>query len=101
MELYPEVERPELNICFSAYCGGLWLAALHAMTVICDVLNYPKKAEYYKKILEKGKEALERKLWNGKYYRFDCSENLETIMSNQLCGHWYLRCCGLNYEVSI
>lgn len=30
------------------------------------------------------------------YYNYDCSQKeFNTIMADQLCGQWYLRCCGL------
>lgn len=39
----------------------------------------------------------------GQYYKFDASRNRwsDSIMADQLCGHWYLRACGFNYEVSL
>ncbi|XP_044264175.1 non-lysosomal glucosylceramidase [Tribolium madens] len=84
----------------SAYCGGLWLAALFAMTKIADALQKPKDKEKFQELLDKGKAAFERKLWNGKCYNFDCSDKeCRSIMADQLCGQWYLRSCGFNYEV--
>ncbi|KAF5300882.1 hypothetical protein FQR65_LT09044 [Abscondita terminalis] len=83
----------------SAYCGGLWLAALYAMVVMSRELNKYSDETKYAAVLEKGREAYESKLWNGRYYNFDCSKHAKTIMSDQLCGHWYLRACGFDYEV--
>lgn len=83
----------------SAYCGGLWIAALYAMVVIARELNKNKDESMYAAILEKAKSAFENKLWNGKYYNFDCSDLASSIMADQLCGHWYLRTCGFDYEV--
>lgn len=68
------------------------------MTVISKVLNKPIEEKYYSDILAKGKVAFEKKLWNGKFYNFDSIHN-NVIMADQLCGHWYLRCCGYDYEV--
>ncbi len=51
---------------FSAYCGGLWLAALRTMSEIAKVLGYPEDIKKYNNILQRGKRAYERKLWNGK-----------------------------------
>lgn len=85
---------------FSAYCGGLWLAALFAMTKFAEILNKPDDKQKYSILLEKGKKAYDKKLWNGKYYNFDCSEDeFESIMADQLCGHWYLSCSGYGDEV--
>lgn len=84
----------------SAYCAGLWLAALHCMYEISVILEMPEDADKYKETLEKGKKAFNEKLWNGKFYRFDTSDECkETVMSDQLCGHWYMRLCGFSYEV--
>lgn len=93
-------QRNKLIKTFSAYCGGLWLAALYAMTVITQTLDKLEDNQVYADLLKRGKQAFEDKLWNGKYYNFDCSVEKQTIMADQLCGHWYLRSCGLHYEVS-
>lgn len=45
--------------------------------------------------------AFDKKLWNGKYFNFDCSKNCRTIMADQLSGHWYLVNCGIKEEVNI
>lgn len=85
----------------SAYCGLLWLGALYAMTIMSEAIGKMDDKDKFEKILEKAKEAFDRKLWNGSYYNFDCSEKQKTsIMADQLCGHWYLRCCGItNYPL--
>lgn len=58
---------------------------------------------YFKffEILQKAKVSFEEKLWNGEYYNFDSSSKSQgkTIMSDQLCGLWYIRSCGLKNEV--
>lgn len=65
----------------SAYCGGLYLASLHVMSIIASILNEPNDCIKYRDILEKGKISMEQKLWNkdGKYYLFDTS-GTKTIM---------------------
>ncbi|XP_026481265.1 LOW QUALITY PROTEIN: non-lysosomal glucosylceramidase-like [Ctenocephalides felis] len=83
----------------SAYCAGLWLAALHCVVDMAHNLNYKDDFDRYKSILDKGKKSFDEKLWNGKYYRFDTSGRNNTIMSDQLCGHWYMKLCGFDYEV--
>lgn len=82
----------------SSYCSGLWLAALHCMSVMANLLDQPKDCIKYKTVLEKGKLSFEEKLWTGKFYKFDASTK-NSIMADQLCGHWYLRCCGFDYDV--
>ncbi|OXU32049.1 hypothetical protein TSAR_002854 [Trichomalopsis sarcophagae] len=85
----------------SAYCGGLWIAALHCAVKIAELLGESEDEARYKGILDRGKVAFQDKLWNGKYYNFDCGkdESKLSIMSDQLCGHWLLRACGFSYEV--
>jgi non-lysosomal glucosylceramidase len=82
----------------SAYCGGLYLAALVVMTSMASTLNFEDDARRYSEILARGKKSFEEKLWNGKFYKFDTTES-QNIMSDQLCGHWYLRTSGLTYEI--
>jgi len=48
---------------FSAYCGSLWLASLHAMIEMAGAMNEP--SESYRALLEKGKVSFDEKLWNG------------------------------------
>ncbi|XP_071795230.1 non-lysosomal glucosylceramidase-like [Asterias amurensis] len=81
----------------SAYCGGLWLAALRCMIEIADILGHTTDSLEYSAILDKGKESFEKKLWNGKYYNYDSStkESSRSIMADQVAGHWYLRACNL------
>lgn len=82
----------------SIYCGGLYLASLHVMSIMANILDQPNDCIKYREILEKGKQSIEEKLWNGSYYNFDTS-GTKNIMSDQLCGHWYLRCSGFDYEI--
>lgn len=82
----------------SAYCGSLFLASLHVMSIMADKLGFSDDAKKYSDILERGKKAFEKKLWNGKYYNFDETES-KNIMSDQLCGHWYLRTSGFSHEI--
>ena len=85
----------------SAYCGGLWLAGLHCISVMANLLDHPDDCIKFTEILEKGKASFEDKLWNKTYYKFDTSSNSkESVMADQLCGHWYLRCCGFDYDVN-
>lgn len=86
----------------SSYCGGLWLASLHCMSVMATNLDQPADCVKYKEVLEKGRNSFEEKLWTGSYYKFDSSSaSKNSIMADQLCGHWYLRSCGFDYDVSI
>ncbi|XP_018319798.1 non-lysosomal glucosylceramidase [Agrilus planipennis] len=79
----------------SAYCGGLWLAALRAMIEICNELGKEQAKEKYQNILKKGTASFDKKLWNGSFYSFD-AENPKIIMADQLCAHWYLKVSGID-----
>jgi len=81
----------------SAYTGGLWLASLSAATAIAEALGESSRAEKWRALNEKGKAAYEKLLWNGRYYNYDGSRTRQhdSIMADQLAGHWYALACGL------
>ncbi len=92
----------------SAYCGGLWLAALEAAIAICEVLitnnkgidNLLQQKSIYQTWLEQSRPVYEEKLWNGQYYRLDSESGSEVVMADQLCGQFYARLLGLPDIVS-
>jgi len=83
----------------SAYSGGLWLTALSAMAVMCQILGKEDEAEQYKKVFEKGRMNYHAKLWNnsGGYFNYDTSDNVQhdSIMTDAMCGQWWARACNL------
>ncbi|XP_076260376.1 non-lysosomal glucosylceramidase [Rhynchophorus ferrugineus] len=86
----------------SSYCGGIWLAALYAMTLMADVLQKIVEKDRYQKLLDSARQAFDEKLWNGSYYNFDCSlDQGKSIMADQLNGHWYLGCSGFGHVYPI
>lgn len=102
LDIYGQI-TPVLYGFFSSYCGGLWLAALYAMTKMAQSIGKLEDKDFYQKLLLRGVESYSKKLWNGKYYNFDCSsKQYNSIMADQLNGHWYLGCIGeaANYPVS-
>lgn len=75
------------------------MAALYSMIVITERLSKRVANRDYKLLLERAKRAFDTKLWNGNYYRFDATKD-DVIMTDQLCGHWYLRATdNVTYEV--
>ena len=80
-----------------AYISILWLAALKAATVIADRLGEKSHFDKWNSTLEKGKNALEEKLWNGEYYNLwrNKDETDESLMTDQLDGEWFLRVMGI------
>ncbi|MGB7444590.1 MAG: GH116 family glycosyl hydrolase [Coleofasciculaceae cyanobacterium] len=96
----------------SAYCGGLWLAALEAAIAVGKILvdNYPPASSLvetpdlesiqatislYGKWVEQAKLIYQEKLWNGQYYRLDSESGSDVVMADQLCGQFYARLLGL------
>ncbi|KAG8091936.1 hypothetical protein GUJ93_ZPchr0012g18845 [Zizania palustris] len=81
----------------SAYCGGLWLAALQAAATMAHRLGDQPFAEKYKLKFIKAKAVYEAKLWNGSYFNYDSgtSSNSRSIQADQLAGEWYAASSGL------
>ncbi len=90
----------------SAYCGGLWLAALEAAIAISDILitnrteaenteELRERKSVYEAWLEQSRPIYEEKLWNGQYYRLDSESGSDVVMADQLCGQFYARLLGL------
>ncbi|HIK33575.1 MAG TPA: bile acid beta-glucosidase [Oscillatoriales cyanobacterium M4454_W2019_049] len=96
----------------SAYCGGLWLAALEAAIAIGNLLlEHPQQVEFefsiptsressadllaciatYQTWLEQAKPLYQETLWNGRYYRLDRDSGSDVVMADQLCGQFYAR----------
>ena len=96
----------------SAYCGGLWIAALEAALKIGELLlihppmnpqlqpeNYPDGIEdylqQYRHWLAQSRAIYHPTLWNGAYYRLDSGSGSDVVMADQLCGQFYARLLGL------
>ncbi|MBW4666333.1 MAG: bile acid beta-glucosidase [Cyanomargarita calcarea GSE-NOS-MK-12-04C] len=90
----------------SAYCGGLWLAALSAAIAMADILlSNRQDAENAKELqvqkstyeawLAQSRPIYEEKLWNGQYYKLDSESGSDVVMADQLCGQFYARLLGL------
>jgi non-lysosomal glucosylceramidase len=90
----------------SAYCGGLWLAALEAAIAISDVLLTNRrggenteelrvKKSIYEAWLEQSRTIYDEKLWNGQYYKLDSESGSDVVMADQLCGQFYARLLDL------
>jgi non-lysosomal glucosylceramidase len=86
----------------SAYCGGLWLAALQAAIAIGRTLaenatdirlltSISQEIGNFHLWLEQSQGLYQDKLWNGQYYRLDSESNSDVVMADQLCGQFYAR----------
>lgn len=93
----------------SAYCGGLWLAALEAAIAISqillnhnvgdlDILAVEKST--FETWLKQSRPIYQEKLWNGQYYKLDSNSGSDVVMADQLCGQFYARLLGLPDIVS-
>ncbi len=90
----------------SAYCGGLWLAALEAAIAIGQILTQqyhgeltPKTTEIipqYQSWLATAKPIYQQQLWNGSFYRIDTGSGSEVVMADQLCGQFYAKLLELD-----
>ncbi|KAL6964485.1 glucosylceramidase [Sarracenia purpurea var. burkii] len=80
----------------SAYCGGLWVAALQATSAMAHEVGDKGAEDYFWFKFQKAK-AVYQKLWNGSYFNYDNSGGSasSSIQADQLAGQWYARACGL------
>ncbi|MFM7449454.1 MAG: GH116 family glycosyl hydrolase [Leptolyngbyaceae cyanobacterium] len=89
----------------SAYCGGLWVAALEAAIAIGKILASerpegmeadPKAAiATFQSWLERAKPLYHQTLWNGQYYQIDSRSGSNIVMADQLCGQFFAHLLGL------
>ncbi|QZZ18928.1 bile acid beta-glucosidase [Leptothermofonsia sichuanensis E412] len=106
----------------SAYCGGLWLAALEAAIAIGRILESADLSDLnsesdlssgsdnsrqnpnletqnalaqFQSWLDQARPIYQEKLWNGQYYRLDSNSGSDVVMADQLCGQFYARLLNL------
>lgn len=80
----------------SAYCGGLWLAALRAAEEMGGILGDKQSAAKYHELFARGQASYIKHLWNGEYFFYDTdSEYKDDIQAEQLAGQWYANMTGL------
>lgn len=80
----------------SAYCGGLWIAALEAAIAIAKELgSEPAEMSHWKDWLTQSRAIYHDALWNGSYYRLDTGSGSDVVMADQLCGQFYARLLSL------
>jgi len=75
----------------SAYCGGLWIAALEAAIAIAKILGVQETTAAYQTWLDQARPLYQEKLWNGQFYRLDSGSGSNVVMADQLCGQFYAR----------
>nr|CUU97825.1 non lysosomal glucosylceramidase [Hymenolepis microstoma] len=93
----------------TAYVGGLWVAALYAVSDMLShakdfnsrmgsISNWAPVADNFSSLLKRAKDAYQRGLWDGKFYRYDSTvrpnSRSSSVMADQLSGYWFLRMGG-------
>jgi non-lysosomal glucosylceramidase len=75
----------------SAYCGGLWVAALQAASALAHEVGDKASEELFWNKYEKAKSVYDN-LWNGSYFNYDdAGTKVSTsIHADQLAGQWYI-----------
>lgn len=73
----------------SAYCGGLWVAALQAASALASEVDDEAAAHYFWIKYQKARSVYET-LWNGSYFNYDNSKGpwSSSIQADQLAGQW-------------
>lgn len=80
----------------SAYCDGLWLAALKAGVSLAKAMGDTAAQAKYQAWYDKAQPNYVKELWNGSYFNFDTRSPYKTsIMADQLVGEWYADLTGL------
>ncbi len=89
-----------------AYIASLWLGGLRAAIRIAEDLGETQAAGEWRRTLEKGIAAFEKRLWNGRYYSLcvgvDNQGKLqrdECCMTDQLSGEWFVHLMGLGHNL--
>jgi len=88
----------------NTYVGGLYLAALRAAEEMAKIMEETELAKEYRRVYERGREALDRELWNGEYYvqSYDAERHQEMqygdgCLSDQVFGQWWAHVLDLGY----
>jgi uncharacterized protein (DUF608 family) len=88
----------------NSFIGTLYLAALRAVEEIARRLGDDNLAAACRTVFERGREQIERRLWNGEYYvqEVDFTEHPEQnwgagCHSDQLLGQWWAHLLGLGH----
>ena len=81
----------------TAYCGGLYIAALFAASAIATGCKDDMMAKDYFERAQRAKRIYRASLWNGLYLNYDTSGSAhsDSIMADMLAGQWWTRVCEL------
>ncbi|HLJ13976.1 MAG TPA: GH116 family glycosyl hydrolase, partial [Bryobacteraceae bacterium] len=83
----------------SAYVAGTWLATLAAGKALAGLMEDGAFASECENRLTKARQAYERLLWTGSYYRLwndtASGQQSDVVLANQLMAEWCTRIAGL------
>jgi uncharacterized protein (DUF608 family) len=83
----------------TAFMSGLFLSAISALEKMAIIMDDGETAHWAHESFDRGKESLERELWNGSYLRLwhRIADNTadEGCMADQFAGFWYSKMLGL------
>ncbi len=80
----------------SAYCGGLWLAALRAAAAMAEAAGDDLHARRWRETGARGEAAFEETLWTGTCFRVDTGGRFsDAVFAEQLFGPASARMLGL------
>jgi len=84
----------------SAYCGGLWLAALRAAARIAALAGDEDRTRSWRALSARAEPAFEAALWTGDIFRLDSAGRFsDAILAEQLYGAATARMLGLGDTV--
>ncbi|MGN1409444.1 MAG: GH116 family glycosyl hydrolase, partial [Eubacteriales bacterium] len=81
----------------STYISVLWLASLKAASAMAEIMGEADRKAHWDALVEKGRAAVEEKLFNGRYYDLwvDGDKVDRCCMTDQLDGEYFSRLIGL------
>ncbi|MBN1556854.1 MAG: hypothetical protein JW951_01765, partial [Lentisphaerae bacterium] len=79
----------------SSFVASLWIAGMHAAADLMRLTGREDEAERYRRLAARAAETMERRLWNGTFYRnFVCPASARTdgedCLLPQVAGEWAL-----------
>lgn len=88
---------------YAAYITSQWLCAMAGAARAAEVMGDVDGKRKYEAILEKTRERMEEKLWNGGYYRLyndndkagGKGDSSEACLTDQIVGQWMAHSSGL------
>lgn len=86
----------------ASYIQSQWITTMTMAAKAAKDMEEPKTAREYQKMAKKAADLMEKKLWNGEYYRlyndYDGEQGVsEGCLTDQMMGQWVAKTAGLGY----